>query len=106
MKSDFVANASHELRTPIAALKAAFETLDEVRDDDPEQADRCVRIMDGHLTRLEEMLADLLDLSRVEDAELKSQLAEVRVDDLFASLHSTFEPLARAKASLSRSAAS
>src|SRR5688500_1360557 len=71
MKTDFVANASHELRTPIAAIKIAFETLGEVYREDPGQAERCMRIIDGHMKRLEEMLRDLMDLSRVESADLK-----------------------------------
>jgi two-component system phosphate regulon sensor histidine kinase PhoR len=71
MKTDFVANASHELRTPIAAIKAAFETLREVYQEDPAQSARCIRIIDGHVHRLEQMLADLLDLSRVESPDLE-----------------------------------
>ena len=97
MKADFVANASHELRTPIAAIKIAFETLRECYDDDPAQADRCLRIIDGHMTRLEEMLRDLLDLSRVESAEMKPYVRELSSGDLFASLRATMFPLARQK---------
>jgi two-component system phosphate regulon sensor histidine kinase PhoR len=97
MKTDFVANASHELRTPIAALKAAFETLDEARHDDPQQLDRCVTIMALHLKRLEEMLRDLLDLSRVEDAELKPQTTDVRLAEVLASVEAVLSPAARDK---------
>jgi two-component system phosphate regulon sensor histidine kinase PhoR len=97
MKADFVANASHELRTPIAAIKIAYETLREVYGEDPDQTERCLKIIDGHMTRLEEMLRDLLDLSRVESAELKPFVRELTSTDLFASLKAALGPLARQK---------
>jgi two-component system phosphate regulon sensor histidine kinase PhoR len=97
MKTDFVANASHELRTPIAAIKAAFETLQEVYTDDPDQTARCVTIIDGHLKRLEEMLSDLLDLSRVESVDIKAQLLPVKMPDLISFVRSTMGIIARQK---------
>ena len=97
MKTDFVANASHELRTPIAAIKIAFETLGEVYREDPGQADRCMRIIDGHMKRLEEMLRDLMDLSRVESADLKPHVREIKVADLFSLVRASLGPMARQK---------
>jgi two-component system phosphate regulon sensor histidine kinase PhoR len=97
MKADFVANASHELRTPIAAIKIAFETLRDVYREDLPQTDRCIGIIDEHIRRLEEMLRDLLDLSRVESPDLKPHLAEVKAADLFALLRATMGPVARQK---------
>jgi two-component system phosphate regulon sensor histidine kinase PhoR len=97
MKADFVANASHELRTPIAAIKIAFETLRDVYTEDPPQTERCISIIDEHIRRLEEMLRDLLDLSRVESPDLKPHLDEVRAADLFALLRATMGPVARQK---------
>jgi two-component system phosphate regulon sensor histidine kinase PhoR len=98
MKADFVANASHELRTPISAIKVAFETLVEVhRDADAAPGERCMSIIDGHLSRLEEMLRDLLDLSRVENADLQPQLGPVRVSELMAMIRSTWAAAARDK---------
>ncbi len=97
MKTDFVANASHELRTPIAAIKIAFETLRDVYADDPTQAQRCISIIDGHMERLEEMLRDLLDLSRVESTEFDPFLREVKTGDLFAALRASMGPMARQK---------
>jgi two-component system phosphate regulon sensor histidine kinase PhoR len=97
MKADFVANASHELRTPIAAIKIAFETLRDVYREDVPQTDRCIGIIDEHIRRLEEMLRDLLDLSRAETPDLKPHLAEVKPSDLFALLRATMGPVARQK---------
>jgi two-component system phosphate regulon sensor histidine kinase PhoR len=97
MKTDFVANASHELRTPIAAIKIAMETLRDVYGDDPTQSDRCINIIEGHVKRLEEMLHDLLDLSRLESPDAEPKLAEVKPWDLFAIVRSTHGPTARQK---------
>ena len=97
MKTDFVANASHELRTPIAAIKIAFETLQDVYTDDPRQAARCIAVIDGHVRRLEEMLGDLLDLSRVESAEIRPNLGAVTARDLLQTVRTTMGPVARQK---------
>jgi two-component system phosphate regulon sensor histidine kinase PhoR len=97
MKTDFVANASHELRTPIAAIKIAFETLREVYREDPLQSDRCMAVIDGHLRRLEEMLRDLLDLSRVESSDLKPHVSAVKTNELMSLLKSTMGAMARQK---------
>lgn len=97
MKTDFVANASHELRTPIAAIKIAFDTLREVIEEDPEQAQRCIQIIDGHIKRLEEMLGDLLDLSRVENDEIEQSNRLIQSAELFAPLRATMLPMATQK---------
>jgi two-component system phosphate regulon sensor histidine kinase PhoR len=97
MKTDFVANASHELRTPIAAIKIAFETLRDVHGEDPVQTEKCITVIDGHLRRLEEMLRDLLDLSRVENAELHPHAVKVKTSELLAVLRSTMGTVARQK---------
>ena len=97
MKTDFVANASHELRTPIAAIKIAFETLREVYQEDPVQTERCISVIDGHLRRLEEMLRDLMDLSRVESADLKPRIAPVKITELLQACKSAVGAMARQK---------
>lgn len=97
MKTDFVANASHELRTPLSAIKAAFETLREVREEDPQQAARCIEIIDGHIFRLEEMLRDLLDLSRVETPDLQPQVTGLSAGALFAELRQGLGAMAEQK---------
>jgi len=97
MKTDFVANASHELRTPIAAIKIAMETLNDVIEDDPEQSRRCIDIMGGHIARLEDLLRDLLDLSRLESPDAAPKLGEIKLTDLFGIVRATHGPTARQK---------
>jgi two-component system phosphate regulon sensor histidine kinase PhoR len=97
MKTDFVANASHELRTPVAAIKVAFETLRDVYQEDPDQTRRCIQVVEGQLDRLEEMLRDLLDLSRVESAELEPQVGPVTSTELFATVQHALGEMARKK---------
>lgn len=71
LKTDFAANASHELRTPIAAIRGAVETLG-IAQDDPEMVTRLSAIITRHAARLEELVKDLLDLSRLESEETPS----------------------------------
>lgn len=67
MKTDFVANASHELRTPLSAIRAAVETLTKTDPTDRSgSAARCLEVIARHANRLEQLVSDLLDLSRVE----------------------------------------
>jgi signal transduction histidine kinase len=97
MKTDFVANASHELRTPLAAIKIAMETLQTAVDDDPPQARRCVDIIEGHVGRLEDILRDLLDLSRLESTGIQPTIDAVRPAELFTVVRSTMGAAARRK---------
>ncbi len=97
MKTDFVANAGHELRTPIAAIKLSLETLRDVLDDDRDQAERCVQVIEDHIRRLEEMLRDLLDLSRVESPDHLAQARPVTSMEMFSMVRSTLGPVAREK---------
>jgi two-component system phosphate regulon sensor histidine kinase PhoR len=86
VRRDFVANVSHELRTPIAAIKAATETLEKGALDDPQTAREFVSMIARHSRRLQEMVEDVLKLSRAEDQKLDLALSSIQVDDLFASL--------------------
>jgi two-component system, OmpR family, phosphate regulon sensor histidine kinase PhoR len=68
MKTDFATNASHELRTPLASIRAAVDTIKESGVEDLETTRRCVEIISNHVLRMQLMVQDLLDLSRVEDS--------------------------------------
>jgi signal transduction histidine kinase len=62
----FVANASHEMRTPIAALKGLLELLEDGAKDDPAVRDDFVRTMQLEVDRLGRLVADLLTLAQLE----------------------------------------
>ncbi len=76
LKTDFVANASHELRTPIAAIKGAAETLSIAQGDEAMRT-KLVGMIESHVLRLEEMINDLLDLSRLESEAMRLELKPV-----------------------------
>jgi two-component system phosphate regulon sensor histidine kinase PhoR len=93
VKTDFVANASHELRTPIAAIRAAVETLTDAGGTpvDPAMRDRLIGMIAGHSVRLEQLAGDLLALSRLEAPEAALELGLVPVAELAQALGGMFE---------------
>ena len=77
VRRDFVANVSHELRTPVAVIRANAETLLAGAKDDPEMA---TKLMDGlhrNAERLARILADLLDLSRLDAGQYRLEVGRV-----------------------------
>ncbi|MBS2017785.1 MAG: PAS domain-containing protein [Deltaproteobacteria bacterium] len=71
LRRDFVANVSHELRTPVTAVLSAAETLEGALAKDPEAAKRFLGIIERNAARLQRLIEDLLDLSRIESRELR-----------------------------------
>ena len=70
LRRDFVANASHELKTPVAAVRVLAETLLTALPDDPEAGRRFAERIGREAERLDALVRDLLDLSRVERGTL------------------------------------
>lgn len=66
MRVDFLANASHELKTPLASLAGFIETLKGHARDDEKARDRFLDIMSIQADRMSRLVADLLSLSRIE----------------------------------------
>jgi two-component system phosphate regulon sensor histidine kinase PhoR len=73
LRRDFVANVSHELRTPVTAVRSAAETLRDsaLKDPDPKAAERFADIIIRNSERLQNLIEDLLELSRLESNEFK-----------------------------------
>ncbi len=66
LRKEFVANVSHELKTPITSIQGFVETLRDGALDDPEQARHFLDIVARHVERLARIIEDLLTLSRLE----------------------------------------
>ncbi len=79
LRREFVANASHELRTPIAAVRSSTETLRSGALDDPSAAGRFVDIIDRNAQRLQSLVEDMLELSKLESNEFKLKRERVEL---------------------------
>ena len=99
MRRDFVANVSHELKTPLTAIKGFVETLHQGQAD-PEEARRFLGIIAKHVDRLNVIIEDLLMLSRIEDESERAEIkrVSVRLHDVFANAVQICRPAAEAKA--------
>lgn len=75
LRRDFVANVSHELKTPIASIKGFVETLLDGAMQQPDDAQRFLRIIANHADRLHNIVEDLLSLSKIEQSEEAANLS-------------------------------
>ena len=75
MRRDFAANVSHELKTPITAIKGFIETLQTGAMDDANAASRFLEIIARNANRLENIIDDLLALSKIEQGEENERIA-------------------------------
>jgi len=95
MRRDFIANASHELKTPLASLIGFIETLQGSARDDAVARDRFLRIMLQQAERMSRLIDNLLSLSRVEmRAHLRPQ-SPVEIGEVVRHAAQSLEPLAR-----------
>ncbi|MER5551209.1 ATP-binding protein [Streptomyces sp. NPDC002793] len=83
VRRDFVANVSHELKTPTGALSLLSEAVMDAADD-PEAVQRFAGRMEIEATRLTNLVQELIDLSRVQNDDPLEDAEPVRVEDLVA----------------------
>jgi two-component system phosphate regulon sensor histidine kinase PhoR len=85
VRRDFVSNISHELRTPLASLKALTETLQDGALDDPTAARRFLERIETEVDSMSLMVAELLELSRIESGRVPLKLAPASSLDILTS---------------------
>jgi two-component system phosphate regulon sensor histidine kinase PhoR len=97
LRRDFVANASHELRTPVAAVRSATETLRSGALDDPGAAIRFVDIIERNAMRLQSLVEDMLELSKLESNEFKLKRERVELGSVVPLVLALFRERAEKK---------
>jgi len=97
MKAEFVANASHELRTPLATIRAAAEALTDAGGGDPRAVAKVAAILNRHITRLEQMTNDLLNLHLAEVTGARPNLTDITLASLVALVREGHAGTARSR---------
>ncbi len=94
-REEFVANVSHELRTPLSLIKGYVETLLDGARNNPEVAERFLKIIERNAGRLDLLIQDLLTISALESGRMKLNLQPVElrplVDKVFTDLNAKAE---------------
>ena len=94
VRRDFVINASHELKTPVAGIQALAESLNLALRHDPNRARRMVARIEHEAARLARLVRDLLDLARLEELDSAQQRRRVNMADVVRTQLNRMAPLA------------
>jgi signal transduction histidine kinase len=92
IKSSFVSNVSHELKTPIALIRLAVETLEMRRLSSPEDTEKFLRSISRETMRLNQLVDNILDFARLEAGKKVFQFATVNVLDIVRDAADSFRP--------------
>lgn len=91
IRTDFIANVSHELRSPLTAIVGFIETLMDGAAQDPEAVDRFLPIMRDEAARMQRLITELLALSRIEGDEIRPPMTPVPILNAVRQAISAFE---------------
>jgi two-component system, OmpR family, sensor histidine kinase SenX3 len=97
IRRDFVANVSHELKTPATSLRLLAESLEEAIDEDPVQARLFATQLKKETERLSQLINDLLDLTRLESQERVENPVPVDVRSVLMTVLARMRRVARKK---------
>ncbi len=97
MRRDFVSNISHELRTPLTVLRGYLETMQDETDENTKMWQRSIEVMNQQALRMQNIVDDLLMLSRMESTKTQASPKEVSIPELLRSIHSAALALGQEK---------
>ncbi len=95
IQRDFLANISHELRTPLTSVRLLTETLEDIIDTDPERAQEFVEKIETEVQYLGELVAELLELSRIESGQMSMTIEPVGAARMVREVMARMLPLAQ-----------
>ncbi len=98
VRSEFIANVSHELRSPLVSLIGFLETLQTSAKDDPDAQDRFLAIMANEASRMRALIDDLLSLSKIEANEHNRPQGQVDLEHVLRTVCDTLGQKAQSKA--------
>lgn len=94
-QQDFLANVSHELSTPLTAVRLLAETLEDIIDTDPDKAQQFVEKIEKEVQYLTGMVSELLELSRIESGQLSMTIEPVESAQIVREVMARMLPLAQ-----------
>ena len=96
-QKDFVAAASHELKSPLAVIMANVENIQNIEIAEP-QAQNHLKVIDAECMRMSRLVRDMLLLASSDADKWTIQIQEVNIDTLLITLYEAYEPVCRKKA--------
>jgi len=97
LRSDFVANVSHELKTPLTSIKGFLEVIDTSAKDDPQMQKKSIKIMQAQANKMQILIDDLLLLNRIEQQEHIKLRDRININEVLKEVISNCEELANEK---------
>ncbi len=97
LRQEFVANVSHELKTPLSAIIAYAETLRHGAMRDPEHSELFIQRIEEQASRLAELIQDMLQLARIEASQVPYEISIVEIGDVVSACLAAHETNAEQK---------
>lgn len=97
IRREFIANVSHELKTPLAAIKGYAETVELAIEDDPQAAAHFMKQINSQCVRLERLVADMMQLARAQSGPTNLRLAELNLADVISESFKSYLPVAHSR---------